>query len=198
MELDNLKEAWTALDNRLKRNEELNESIILEMTKRKAKKSVNWFIALEMSSVVVLLLVAPFCIYSAERYGGKLWALDVFMRLVMPAICLVYVPWGVYKLHGLMKFDFAKNVGDNILCINRYNIQVKREMKVVTRFLIPVLVIFAVYIYAIQKATLSLWTFLICAFIATGLFCYWSYKIYHKSLDSILRSLDEIRELKED
>ena len=69
MELDDLKEAWTALDNRLKRNEKLNESIILEMIKSKAGKKVNWFIALEMFSVAVLFLMVPFCIYCIDRYG---------------------------------------------------------------------------------------------------------------------------------
>jgi hypothetical protein len=41
MELNNLKEAWTALDNRLKRTEKLKESIILEMMRSKAGKLVT-------------------------------------------------------------------------------------------------------------------------------------------------------------
>jgi len=195
MELENLKEAWTALDNRLKRNEELNESIILEMMKSKAGKIVNRFIALEMFSVTVLILMVPFCIYCLNMRKFPVW--NVFM-LFMAAVCFIYPFWGVYKLHGLMKFNLTKSVGNNILCMNRYNIQLEREKKVFWYFFLPVLIIFGVLIYAAAKATLPLWTFLICVFSLGGLVSYWSYKKYDKSIESVLNSLEEIRELKEE
>jgi len=197
MELDNLKEAWTALDNRLKHNEKLNESIILEMIKSKAGKKVNRFIALEILSVAGLLLMVPFCIYCIDRYGGKIKVWDIFM-IFLTVLCFVYPFWGAYKLHGLMKFDLTKNVGNNILCMNRYDIQLKHEKKILTYFLGPVLVIFGVLSYAAVKAALPFWALLICVFSVAGLASYWSYKIYHKSIESILKSLEEIRELKEE
>ena len=197
MELEELKEAWAALDNRLKRNEKLNESIILEMMQSKAGKKVNWFIALEMFSFAVLLLMVPFCIFIFNIRGGKYLVFDLYI-LFAAAICSIYIFWGAYKLHGLMKFELSKNVGNNILCMNRYNIQLKREKKILTYFVGPVFVVLAVVMYAIMKATLPLWTFLICGFSLAGLFCYWSYKKYDKSIESIIRSLDEIRELKEE
>ena len=195
MELDELKAAWTALDNRLKRNEELNESIIMEMIQVRAGKKVNWFIALEMINVIAVFLTLPLIVYLFDRQGGKYPVLDLFF-LFMAVICLIYPCWGVYKLHGLMKFNISENIGKNIFCMNRYNIQLKREKRSFN-FVYPVIVIFGVYIYASRNATLPLWAFMICVLILGGFISYWSYKKYDKSIDSILRSLDEIRELKE-
>ena len=197
MELDELKEAWTALDVRLKKNEELKESIILEMMQSKAVKKVNWFIALEKFSVALLILLIPFIIYSFDKFGGRYPFWDA-LTLFSAAVCFVYPFWGVYKLHGLMKFDLTKNVGNNILCMNRYSIQLIREKKILTYFVGPVFLIAGVLTYASLKATLPLWTFLICIFCLGGLASYWSYKKYHKNIESIIRSLEEIRELKEE
>jgi len=197
MELEELKAAWAALDNRLKHNEELKESIILEMVQSKAVKKVNRFIAWEMFSVAVLLFMVPFCIFIFNIRGGKYLVLDLYI-LFAAAIGFVYTFWGTYKLQGLMKFDLTKNIGNNILCMNRYNIQLKRESKLLFYFITPVLMILGVLVYAKTKATLPLWTFLICGFSVAILFSYWSYKMYNKSINSILKSLEEIRELKEE
>jgi len=197
MELENLKEAWAALDNRLKRSEELNESILLEEMRSKAGKIVNRFIVLEMISFTLMLFLVPFCIYAIDRFGGKFWSWDTYM-IFFSVLCFLYLFWSVYKIHGLMKFDIAKNVGNNILCMNSYNIQLKREKKVVAYIFGPIFVVFGVISYAAVKAPLALWTFLICAIIFVVLFSYWSYKKYNKSFESVIRSMEEISELKEE
>ena len=197
MELNELKEAWTALDNRLKRNEALKESIILEMMKSKAGKLVNRFMIWEIISVVVLTLMIPLIIFQLDRFGGKNWAIGTTLLFILVG-CFVYPFWGVFKIHGLMKFDISKHVSNNIYCVNRYRIQLNREKKVFYYFVGPVLVILGVSSYATAKATLPLWAFLFCMFIVGGLVCYWSYKWSNKSIDSIIRSLDEIKELKEE
>ena len=196
MELDNLKEAWTALDNRLKSSEKLNESIILEMMRSKAGKLVNRFIVWEMVQFAGILLLIPVSIYYLDQRGGVFLAFDAF-RILIAATFVMFSFWGAYKIHGLMKFDITENVGANILCMNRYNIQLKREKKF-TYFAFLVLVIFAAYIYTAINATMPLWTFFVCMVIIGGLGSYWSYKKYDKVIKSILRSLDEIRELKEE
>jgi hypothetical protein len=197
MELDELKEAWTALDNRLKRNEELKEGIILEIVKTKAGKSVNRFIFWEMFSVVVLILCIPLCIFEFNINGGRNWAVDIALLFAV-AVCFVYPFWGIFKTHGLMKFDLLKDVGNNLFCMNRYRIQLNREKKVLYYFIGPVFVVLGLFSYAVANAKFQWWTLLICVFIVAGLVCYWSYKYYNKNIDSILKSLDEIRELKEE
>jgi len=197
MELENLKEAWTALDNRLKRNEELNEIIILEMMKSKAGKLVNRFIGFEIMSIVVLLLVIPFCIFLLNKFGGKFWSMDVYLFFAI-AVCSCFLLWGAYKLYGLLKIDLQKNVSNNILYVNKYNIQLKREKKITDCFVGPVFLILLVFYLVAIKVKLSMWFFVLGAISATVLLSFWSYKIYQKNIASILRSLDEIRELKEE
>ena len=197
MELENLKEAWAALDNRLKRSEELNESILLEEMRSKAGKIVNRFIVMEKISVVGLLLLLPFIIYSLNRLGGKILLWDALM-IFCAIICFLYPFWGVYKLHGLMKIDITKNVANNILFLNKYNIRINREKKLNFCFIFPVLGMLAVCTYAASKATLPLWTFLICLFCLAGLGIYWANKKYNKGFESVIRSLEEIRELKKE
>ena len=197
MELDNLKEAWAALDNRLKRSEELKESIILEMMRSKASKSVNRFITFEVISVVVLLFAIPLCVFVLERFRDSSLAGRITLFFLVVA-CLLNSLWGMYKIVGLMKFDLSKNVGNNIYWVNRYNLQIKREKKFSMYFLIPALVILAVLSYASMKASLPLWAFLICALTGGIVVNFFTYKKYYKDIDSILKSLDEIKELKEE
>jgi O-antigen/teichoic acid export membrane protein len=195
MELNELKEVWTALDNRLKRNEELKESIILEMMKSKAGKLVNRFITIEIFSAIFSLLAIPFCMFLNDRYGGSNWAQDTIVISGMPILFLNSF-WCIYKIYGLMKFDLSKNVRHNVRYINRYNIQIKRE-KIASCIIAPVIGIVAILGYASMKVTLSHWALLICALIAATLYCYWLFRKYEKNIASILVSLDEIRELKE-
>jgi len=197
MELENLKEAWVALDNRLKRNEELNEKIILAEMRSKAGKKVNRFIAFEILSFTVILLLIPCCIFFYKMSGGKYLAANLYFIYAI-VFCFVYAFWGAYKIHGLMKFDVIKNVSNNILCMNRYNIQLKQEMKILNYFVGPVFIALAVLLYATLKATMFHWSILVCVVILATLGSYWAFKKYDKSIESVLRSLEEIRELKEE
>ena len=149
-----------------------------------------------MSQTILLLLVLPLFIYFFASHGGKIWILDVTF-LYCSVYALYGALYGAYKIHGLMKYDIATKVSNNILCINRYNIQIKREKKV-NVVAITVLVMLGVLYYATMKVTFVLWTFLICVFCVVGLVTYWTYKKYDKGIESVMRSLEEIRELREE
>ena len=197
MEMDELKSAWAALDNRLKKNEELKESIILEIMRSKAGKLVNRFIIWEMSQIIVILLGIPFCFFQFERFAGKNLAISVTL-IYSVVLGVIGFFWYVYKLHGLMKIDVSKNVGNNIFYINRYRIQLNKEKKTGC-FLVGIpIIVLMVFSYASMKVAMPLWIFMICIFIIFGLIIYWQYKYYNKGIDSILKSLDEIKELKEE
>ena len=199
MELDELKEVWAALDAKLKKNVELEESIILEMMKSKAGKLVNRFITWEIISVIVLLLFLPVCFFWFGLFGGRNMASDILLFYGV-ALCFTYPIWGILKIHGLMKFDFLKDIGNNISCINRYNIQIKREKKISSIFIWPVMVILILLHVISMRATMPLWMwfFTIFLLVIVTLFNFWWYKKFNKDISSILRSLDEIRELKEE
>ncbi len=198
MELNDMKAAWTALDNRLKKNEEFKETIILEMIQTKAGKSMSKLINLDLFGAIVLILIIPFGAFFFDQFRGKFWAWDILVIFSLIVSFLGFI-WQVYKIYGLMKVDFSKKIGDNIYYMNRYNIQIKRETIFQYLILIPIFVILAVLTYATMKAPFYLWIFLVCMFVVATLFSYWSYKrIYGKNIESIIKSLSEIKELKEE
>jgi len=198
MELDDLKVAWTELDNRLKKNEELKESIIWEMMQSKAGKSINRLLNWDIFGASILLLIIPFVVFGYDKFRGNFIMWDCMMIACL-IYCVVYLPCHLYKIYGLMKIDFSGNIHENIYRINRYNIQVKRDKKIHHYIVHPVLGILGILTYGSMKATLPLWIFLFCIYILATILSYWSYKrIYDKNIESILKSLDEIRELKEE
>jgi TM2 domain-containing membrane protein YozV len=199
MELDELKAAWISLDNRLKDNEKLKESIILEMMRSKVGKTLNRFIAFEMFSTVVMLVFIPFFIFQLERFAGKNLAASITL-IFGATLCFISFFWYVYKTHGLMKIDLSKNVGNNIFYANRYNIQIKREKRIIWCFVAPTITTLLLLTFASEKVKvpIPIWFLLICALTVGMLGTYWQYKCYDKGIDSILKSLDEIRELKEE
>ena len=198
MELEELKEAWAALDNRLKRNEELKESIILEMIESKAGTSINRLVNWDIFGVSVSLLAIPFSVFMYDKFGGKFLMWDILI-IVCVIHCVVFIPWCVYKIYELMKIDFSKKIHDNIYYMNRYNVQVKREKRITYYISMPVLGIIGILTYGTMKASLPWWIFLTCIYVLGILSCYWINKrVYAKNIESILKSLDEIRELKEE
>ena len=197
MKLDDLKEAWTALDNRLKRTEQLKETIILEMIQTKANKLINKLLNWEVFGAIVLLLITPFSIIMLDLFGGRFPMWDILMLSVI-IVCIALFIWQLYKIRGFMKVDLSKNIRDNIYYMNQYNIRTKREMMIMSFILGPIMAILGILTYASMKASFSLWIFLICVLIFGTLASFWQYKqLYRKNIDSILKSLDEIRELKE-
>ena len=98
-----------------------------------------------------------------------------------------------------MKVDFSKTISDNIYYTNKYNIQIKREKFAVNVIFVPLFVILAILSYAELKVNVQLWIFLICLLLLGSLITYWSYKrLYEKNINSILKSLNEIKQIEEE
>jgi uncharacterized membrane protein len=194
MELDELKKAWAALDNRLKENDFLKETIILEIIQGKANKSVNRLLNWDVFNVVGSIVFIPVLWNFLGRFENKFVLFTLIYAIVILAINVI---WYSYKIHGLMKFDFAKSVSNNIYYINRYNLQVKWE-KIISIIAVSVIIVIGVFHYAEAKVSVFLWIVLLCTIIFCGLFLYWYYRrVYDKNIGSILKSLEELKALKE-
>jgi len=195
MELDDLKNTWASLDDRLKKQEVLKESIMKELLQTKSDKALNRLIAYEVSGVIVLLLVIPLIIYGMD-FRVDLPEYTAFMYCML-VISIIGIIWQALKVYGLMQIDFSKVISNNILYTNKYNIKIKRE-KMFMLFFIPVLALSIVFLYVRLNANAVLWTFMVCGLIGASLYTYWSYKkLYDKNIASILKSLDELKELEE-
>ncbi|MDR1119893.1 MAG: hypothetical protein LBM08_03150 [Dysgonamonadaceae bacterium] len=194
MELDELKKTWAALDSRLKENDLLKETIILEIIQGKANKSVNRLLNWDVFNVVGSIVFIPVIWNFLERFENKLALFALIYAIVLLAISVI---WYSYKIYGLMKFDFAKSVSNNIYYVNRYNLQVKWE-KIISIIALFIITVIAVFYYAEAKVSVFLWIVLSCMIIFCGLFLYWYYRrVYDKNIGSVLKSLEELKALKE-
>ncbi len=195
MELDDLKKAWTALDNRLKRNEELKESIILEMMQHKVDKLVKRWLYSSIFGVCIVLFLIPFVVYSLEKYGGSIW-FNVLGYLTI-IFCIASLICALSQIRLLIKIDFTESISNNIINLNKYDISGKRFL-IAVYFYTPISFILAAARYAELHVTLSLWTFLIGIGLFVNIFAICTIKIYNKNFKSIIKSMNEIKELKEE
>jgi len=196
MELEELKNTWSLLDERLKKQEVLKENIMKEILHTKSDKALSRLLNYEVLGMVILLLVIPVIIYALDFHP----ALPVYKTFMfcMLIITFLFLGWVGVKIYGLMHINFSKPVNINIEYTNKYNIQIRKEKQVMI-FLVPVILIFCFYLYAQLKVNISLWAFLICMSVGAVLFTIWSYKkLYNKNISSILKSLEELKELKEE
>ena len=199
MDLDELKNAWASVDERLKGSEMLNKRIVQEMLSDKSNKSLNKLVNYEMFNVIVLLLAIPLCIWLLNtRFINFLFPKILFVTTII--ISVVGIILGGYTLKEyLLKIDFSKNIKDNMYYLNKFIIYY-RKMKMTTYCIIaPVVCLFCALSYYELKAPFHLWIFLFAALIVGVLLTYWIYKkIYDVNIQSIQKSLEELSELKEE
>jgi len=196
MEQDKLKDAWQLLNESLNKQEILKESILKGMIHTKADKSLSKLLNTEVAGLIVLILAFPLIIYILNR-GIKLPEYNIFMWITM-VICVILFFWQSLKVYKLTRIDLSKTISNNMKYMNEYNIWIKKE-RIVMTFLGPLLILGIAYIYAITNVSIAVWIFLICLALAITIYSYWAYKkLYGKNIKSILKSLDELKELEEE
>jgi len=199
MELEELKNTWAVLDERLKKNEMLNKRMVQEMLCNKSNRALNKLMNTEFFSMLTLLVI-PLCIwlYHQPRFENILSAKILYIVVIVT--CILSAIWNCYKiLKYLRNINFSKSIGDNLYYINKYNITIKKE-KIVNYFVIfPVFSLLGILGYYELKATFSLWIFLFIVLTIGIATSYWMYKkIYDANIQSIKKSLEELKELKEE
>lgn len=198
MELNELKNTWAALDNRLKENNLLNETIIKKMAESKVDKSLNRLLFWDIFSIAICTLLIPFITYWFSKYSGKILFGDIVV-VYAGIVCIISVVWYITKVNYLMKINTIKNISNNIYYLNKYSIYVKRERLAMSYFIGPSMALLCILGYAEAKATLPIWILLISILVVCTVITHLSYKrLYEKNIDSIRQSLDEIKELKEE
>jgi len=193
MELEEMKNAWLALGEKLDRKQKLSTLLIREMYQTKVKKSLSVLLGYEVLSVAVCLLILPFIAWLAST----MW--DLLSRIILIYWSLYSVGaviWCSKKTILLMKVDETGSVKDNIKRINTYGVWIHKEKKYFTFFaLIGVIPMFVVYwLYAKPWH----WIFMIAILVLAALTTLWSYKrLYDRNIRIIQQNLDELNDLKE-
>jgi DMSO reductase anchor subunit len=196
MELEELKNLWTSLDERLNKQEKLKESILKEIMQSKTNRTVSKLINYEIRSICALLIAIPLCIFIIDRVRSVFFG-DVTM-IFTAIFSFIHLIWEIFKLHGLTKVDFSQSLNDSIHYINKYNIHIKWE-KIASFIYIPIFGILLILTYSESKVPVWRWTFMVCTLLLATLFTYWGFKrIYDKNITSIQKSLEELKELEEE
>jgi hypothetical protein len=199
MELEELKNVWKLIDERLEKQEILKENIIRKMicdrSSRSLSKLMNYEILCLATYFVVIPLIVflnyfePFRVQTQEAGNIFIWVILV--------ICVVGIAWSLIKIVELAKMDFTKNVKDISLLVTKYNILIRNE-KIVSIVLIPVITLGTVWLYVILHANTFQWTSLVCALIVGIFLMYYIFKrVYDKNIATIRQSLEELEELEE-
>ena len=201
MELDELKNTWTVLDEQLKKNEMLNKRIIQEMLYKKSSKSLSWLMNTEFFSVIVALLSLPLCIW-IFNYNNHFFIRTISSKILVIigiATCIIGLIWQSYKiLKYLIKIDFSKIIKNNIQWINKYAILIKYEKIIGYFVVIPLFSLFGILSYYELKVNFLSWIYLTALLLVAVILSYWSYKkIYDSNIQSIKKSLEELEELKD-
>ncbi|MDR1259006.1 MAG: hypothetical protein LBK65_07000 [Tannerellaceae bacterium] len=194
MESEELKETQAALDVRLKENDRTEETVTPETARSKVNRLFLELKIREILNLVGCIIVIPIGWSFLERSENKLMLIALIYTIVFFTGCII---WHSYKIRGLKKFDLAKSVSDNIYCINRYNLQIKREKTIGT--IAASILIIPLFLRYVETESISLlWGLTSCTVILSALATYWFYKkIYDKNISSVLKSLDELKALKE-
>jgi hypothetical protein len=198
MELEELKNTWETIDERLKKQEVLKENLIREIIYSKSNKSLSKLINFEVLSLVIYLLIIPVIAFAYNK-GLELLLAGKIFAYFMASFCIFGAIWQLIKMKNLRQIDFTKNISANSLFINKYNILIKKEKSVTMIFITPVISFLCIYLYAIYHATFTLWIFLISALLIAIFLSYNNYKrIYDKNIASIQKSLEALKELEEE
>ena len=200
MDLNELKNAWASVDERLKGNEMLNKRIIQGMLSDKSNKSLNKLVNTEIINIILLLLVIPFWIWLFNFHLlGNLFSLKT-LSLVGIAVSVFGIICGGYTLKKyLLKIDFSKSIKDNMHYVNKFTIYY-RKGKMINYFCItPVFSLLGILVYYELEAPFYLWIFLFVILTIAIVTTYWIYKkIYDVNIQSIQKSLEELKELEEE
>ena len=199
MDLDELKNAWASVDERLKGSEMLNKRIVQEMLSDKSNKSLNKLVNYEMFNIILLLLVIPLCIWMFNtRLINFLFPKILMVTGILFSVFEIILRSYILKKY-LLKMDFFKSIKENIYYVNKFSIYYKKWKMITYCIIIPIVSLLCILCYYELKASFHVWIFLFAALIVGFLLTYWTYKkVYDVNIQSIQKSLEELSELKEE
>ncbi len=198
MELEELKNAWTALDSKLGENKKLNKRLIHGMLEKKSSKALSKLINFDLFGIVITGICIPFLIYMFNFQWLHTPILDTLMFCLLGTLVLVLFAQ-IYKVYLLSKIDLAEVVSKNIVFIRKYHFFIKKEQLSIV--VIPLCFILMVIGFLSLEFNVELWRWigLFLGSIICVVIFYWQYKIfYFPKIQSLQKSLDELKELEEE
>ena len=196
MELEKLKEIWTSLDNRMQQQEGLKAAIIKEMLLNKSDKALSRLINYSYFGLVLGASAIPFMTWA---FGFAYTTIKISIFLIVFVMLIWSLIGGIIGLVKLHKIDFSKSLSSNITVISKYKIFYKRGAFITYLLVLLIIVLLVVDIFQVSyKIESWRWAALLSAIPIGTAAGYWEYKrMGMRNINSILNSLEELKELEE-
>ena len=202
-----MKNAWAALDDRLREQEALSGEIIREMIRGRSKKSLGRLMTVDGLSLIWCILFIPLTLILFESIINFVTARNITPHIILPmkileillvVLLVLSTIWYFIKCRNLKKMDMAGNVTENTRLINSYNLKIGYE-KAAGYPIIAVLFLYCIYMYVIMRANIYTWIFMLCSMTIAILVVVYFYKRFYKNnIVSIRESLEELKKLNEE
>lgn len=195
MEFEELKGIWTSFDNRMQQQEGLKLTIIKEMLVNKSDRALSRLINYSYFGVIFCIAMLPFLLWCWNI------ALSVnFIGWVMVPVAFVFLLFsiimGIIQLKKLHQVDFSLPVNENMYRMQKFNLFNRRNL--VIGYIFAFVFVLVVLIFTLSYGRIEFWrSWGFIAAIPLGIILsVWEYKrIYRRNIDSILKSLEELKEL---
>ena len=198
MELDEIKTAWAAMDERLKKNEGLNERLIKEMLKQKSSKALKTLYNYEIFGAITILLLFPFLIYAFPQ----LIKLSVMHQIIIYSALGIAFLAAIYQAYSIIlisKVNLQKQIKENIRLIQQYKVYL-RKGTIISTVVVSLFLLLCLAVLFLQN-NVETWRWAIVIVFIFGIWplgVYWQYKkIYKANIQSIIDSLEELKDLEE-
>lgn len=197
MELEKLKEIWTTLDNRMQQQEVLKTTLIKEMLINKSDKALNRLINYNYFGIFLLISMLPLLAWY--------WTVAIsinFIGWVMVPVAFVFMffalTMGIIQLKKLHQINFSLPINENMYIMRKFNLFNKRFLILGNIFGFLFVLAMIVIILISNRIELWRWWIIAAAIFLGTLISIWEYKrMYRRNIDSILKSLEELKELEE-
>ena len=194
MNLENLKSEWSAMNDRMEKQEIFKEKMFYQILNTKSDKSLSRLVTYEVVSLIFSIIFIPVLFYMFNNIRME------FVRTVLIGafvILLISVVWYGIKVLVLLKIDFTKTLKNNLFYIGKYAIYIKYEKLIGYYLLMPLIIIICTFHYVKIHASLYWWVLMSCSLIAVIIFSIYLYRLYNKNISTIQQNLEELRELEE-
>ncbi len=193
MELDELKQNWAELNQRLRDNEILTESLIKQMVQSKGKSSRDKLIVYDIVGALVLFFSLFFWAYSSNTNNLNDFLINHIKGLII--FSLVGIIYYIVKVVILCKIDFSKSIIQNFTQVNRYKIMLKAEIIIGIAYFMYVFISMIAFLLKMKASPIIFIIEGIVLIITLALVYFITKKLYLKNIKSIIDNLNEIREL---
>ena len=206
MELENLKNAWTSVDERLEKQEIVNEAMIIEALKKKSHKSLK---RLKIWNLLGVIIGLPLIIYvwyptlSGLCFSDTITIISGILVVICAIIITVSIGLNIYAFKKyLLKIDFAENITDNIRRVNKYEVLYRKSNVAFFYIIIPVFLLIVTTAFQSPNDTViyiiamvAVIAFVVAVVVLPIYFI--EINFYKKHIQAIKESLEELKELEE-